>query len=54
MINILPKDVKLAKKVDTNDYKELIQFVYIEYRESIDRGRANEKPSIERKKNLIV
>ena len=53
MINSLPKGVKLAKKVDTNDYKELIQFVYMEHRESIDRGRTNEEPSIERKKNLI-
>ena len=49
----LPKSVQLTKKVSKDEYKELIQFAYIEHRESIDCGQTNQEPSIERKKNLI-
>ena len=48
MSNGLPEGIEVATIVSTMEYKELIQFVFIEY-EDIGRGRASSEASVEKK-----
>ena len=48
MSNGLPEGIEVATIVSTMEYKELIQFLFIEY-EDIGRGRASSEPSVEKK-----
>ena len=53
MSNGLPEGIEVANTVSTMEYKELIQFVYIEY-EDIGRGRASSEPSVEKKGDMAT
>ena len=53
MSNGLPEGIEVATTVSTMEYKELIQFVYIEY-EHIGRGRASSEPSVEKKGDMAT
>lgn len=51
MSNGLPEGIEVAKCVSQREYKELIQFVYIEY-EHIGRGANANEPSVDQKANM--
>ena len=48
----LPEGVELFEKISVQQYKELIQYVYIEH-EEIGKGRASDEPSISKKKGMV-
>ena len=51
LVNGVPEGIEIAKYVSTKDYKQLIQFVYMEH-QHIGRGRASSEPTVDQKASM--
>ena len=44
--NGVPEGIEIDEYVSALEYKQLIQFAYIEHKDDLGRGRSNSEPSI--------
>lgn len=51
LVNGVPEGIEIAEYVSTKDYKQLIQFVYMEHQQ-VGRGRASSEPTVDQKASM--